>query len=1104
MKKLLLLAVLSVLVSGYALLGQTNLITGTVTSGVEGEGPIPGVAVSAKGTTVGALTDLNGKYSLQVPQNVTTLVFSYIGMKKQEVEIGGRSVIDVVLEPDITGLDEVVVTALGISREKKSLGYATQQIGGEAVSKIQTNNFVNSLSGKISGVNIRQNNNMGGSTNVIIRGAKSLTGSNQALFVVDGVPIDNSNINNAGQLSGRSGYDYGNTASDINPNDIESIDVLKGAAASALYGSRAANGVIMITTKKGAARTGKGIGVTFNSNVTFGTVDKSTFPKYQQSYGGGYGPFYSEGDHPGLEEFVDVNGDGTPDLTIPFYEDASMGEKFDPNLMVYHWDAFIPESPNYLQAKPFVPSPNGPLSFFNTSRSLTNTFDISGGNELATFRFSYTNLDQTSIMPNSSLKRNNFVFNGSYNMLKTLKLTASANYVNTTGRGRNSTGYSDNILTSFRQWYQVDTDVKMLKDLFEKTNRNITWNPKGFNSEGVFDPTPNYWDNPYWVRFRNYETDERNRIIGFTQADWSATPWLSFMGRAAIDTYSELTEERKAVGSVSGEFGVGRPDVTSGYSRLTRTFLETNIDFMATFKKDITEDLNISALLGTNIRRRRIDQVYASTNNGLSVPDVYALSNSVDPMLPPEETAPKIGVNGYYASASLGFRDMFYLDGTWRIDQSSTLPKNNWTYNYPSISGSFIFSQLVDAPWLDLGKLRLNYAEVGNDAPFASVTDVYVPVAPFSGVSMASVSSTKNNPSLKPERTKSIEGGLEINILQSRLGLDLALYKSNTINQILPVSVSFATGYSAKFVNAGELENKGVELRFTGVPVRIGGFDWTLTINWARNRNKVVALQEGIENLQIAALQGGVTINARVGEPYGAIQGTDYVYQNGKRVVLPTGYYQLSPTSDIVLGNINPDWTGGLQNTFRFKDLSLSFLLDMQQGGDIFSLDLWYGMATGLYQETVYTNDLGNPVRDPVIPIRDPGTGAITGYDPASGGVVLDGVLADGTPNTRRVPGNDYRVFGYARNPNRAFVYDASFVKLREVSLTYNFPRTLLANTFIGGASLSFIGSNLWIIHKNLPHADPEASQSAGNIQGWQSGVMPSTRNFGFSLNLQF
>jgi TonB-linked SusC/RagA family outer membrane protein len=1099
MKKLLLLIVLSVFIGGSALFAQTIVITGTVTSSVEGEGTIPGVSVFVQGTTIGANTDANGKYSLAVPQNAATLVFTYIGMKRVEVAIAGQTVINVIMEPDLLGLNEVVVTALGITREKKSLGYATQQVSGDAVSTVKTDNFVNSLSGKIAGVNIRANGNMGGSTNVIIRGSKSLTGNNQALFIIDGVPVDNANTNNTGQKTGRSGYDYGNAASDINPNDIASIDVLKGAAASALYGARAANGVIMITTKKGSAQATKALGVSLNSNVTLGVMDKSTFPKYQTNYGGGYGPYYGS-TYPGLEDFVDVNGDGTPDLTIPFYEDASMGQEFDPNLMVYHWDAFVPESPNYLTKTPFVNAKNGAASFFNTAVSYTNSIDIAGGSDKSTFRLAYTNMDQTGIMPNSSLKKNSFNFNGSYNMLNNLKVTASANYVNTMGKGRNSTGYSDNIMSSFRQWYQVDTDMQMLKDLWEKTGRNITWNPKGFDGAGVFDPTPNYWDSPYWVRYKNFQTDERNRLIGFTQADWKATDWLSFMGRISVDTYSELQEERKAVGSVAGELGVGRPDVTSGYSRLERSFLETNVDFMATFKKDITESLNINGLLGTNIRRQKIDRVFTSTNNGLSVPDVYALSNSVDPMAPPEELLSQIGLNGYFASVSLGYNNMLYLDGTYRIDQSSTLPKTAWTYQYPSISGSFLFSELVNASWLQLGKLRLNYAAVGNDAPFASVLDTYVPVAPFTGNPLVSVANTKNNPDLKPERTKSMEAGLEMSFLQSRVGFDLAVYKSNTINQILPVTISRAVGYSSKYVNAGELQNKGVELKLMGTPLQVAGFQWDITLNWTRNLNEVVALQEGIENLQIASLQGGVTINARVGQPYGAIQGTDYVINEatGKRQILSTGYYQTTAKSDIVLGNVNPDWNGGIQNSLSYKNVNLSFLVDIQQGGDIFSLDMWYGMATGLYAETDFINDLGNPVRDPVI-------GSVAaGYNPASGGVVLDGVLADGTVNKRRVPANDYRLFGYSKNPNRAFVYDASYVKLREVVLTYEFPKTLMAKTFIQGASLSFVGSNLWILHKNLPHADPEASQSAGNIQGWQSGVMPTTKNFGFSLNLQF
>jgi len=1105
MKKLLILAFLFVLVNEHTLQAQTNVVTGKVTSSVEGEGAIPGVAVAAKGTTVGTITDLEGSYSLTVPEGATTLVFSYIGMKRQEIEIAGQSVIDVVMEPDLMGLEEVVVTALGISREKKSLGYATQQLGNEAVTTVKTDNFVNTLSGKVAGVNIKQNGNMGGSTNVIIRGSKSLTGNNQALFVIDGVPVDNANTNNSGQRTGRSGYDFGNAASDINPNDIETIDVLKGAAASALYGSRAANGVIMITTKKGSARASKDVGVTLNSNVTLGFIDESTFPKYQTHYGGGYGPYYSDGDHPGLEQFVDVNGDGTLDYTIPFYEDASMGERFDPNLNVYHWDAFVPESPNYLQARPFVMPDNGPIDFFDTSVSLSNSVDISGGSETATFRLGYSNIDQQGIMPNSYLKKNSITFSGTYNILKNLKISTSANYVNNRGKGRNPTGYSDNILSSFRQWNQVNTDLKLQKELFEKTGRNVTWNPKGFNDEGVFDFTPNYWDNPYWSRHKNYETDERNRVIGFAQADWKATPWLNFMGRFSVDTYSELQEERRAVGSVAQEFGVGRPEVTSGYSRLNRNFLESNIDFMATFNRDITEDFNINALLGTNIRRQRIDRVFQSTNNGLAVPDVYALSNSVDAMAPPEELLSKIGNNGYFTSVSLGFRDMLYLDGTYRMDQSSTLPKDNWTYFYPSISGSFLFSQVIMGAWLELGKLRLNYAEVGSDAPFAIVLDTYIPIAPFTGNSLATIAERKNNSDLKPERTKSIEGGLEMSFLNGRAGFDFAMYKSNTINQILPVSVSYSTGYEDKFVNAGELQNKGIELRFMATPVRYNDFQWDVVLNWSRNRNEVVSLEEGIENLQIASLQGGVTINARVGEPYGAIQGTDYVLSaSGRRVISPDGYYELPETSDHVIGNINPEWLGGLQNTFRYKDFSLSFLFDMQRGGDIFSLDLYYGLGTGIYEETDFINDLGNPVRDPVIEIIDPVTEEVTGYGPESGGVILNGVQEDGAENTVRVPGNDYNLFGEATNPNSAFVYDASFVKLREVVLTYNFPKSLLANSFISGASISLVGSNLWILHKNLPHADPEASQSAGNIQGWQSGVMPTTRNFGFNLSLQF
>ncbi|OQX82105.1 MAG: SusC/RagA family protein [Bacteroidetes bacterium 4484_276] len=1104
MRKFTLLLALMFFIGTQVTLAQTSTITGTVTNAEDG-GTIPGVSVVVKGTTYGTTTDLQGLYSLNVPPDAESLIFSFVGMKTAEKKIGGSTVIDVVMEPEATSIEGVVVTALGISREKKSLGYSTQQLEGDAVNKVKGDNFLSNLSGKAAGVQIKTNNNMGGSANIIIRGSSSITGNNQALIVVDGIPISNSNTNNSGQTTGRSGYDFGSAASDIDPNNIESMNVLKGAAATALYGSRAANGVILITTKKGRKSVGglKILGVTLNSNVTTGIIDKSTFPKYQTNYGAGYGPFYSDTDTPGLEFIYDVDGDGQVDLTVPTTEDASMGQEFDPGLMVFQWDSYDPANPNYHKATPWVNSPNDPIEFFETPWSFTNNIDVMGGGDKSTFRLAYTNIDQTGLMPNSSLKKNNFLLNGSYDVLDNLKVTASANYINTKGKGRNSTGYSDNILSSMRQWWQMNVDILQQKDIYDATGRNVSWNPKS-----PTNLTPIYWDNPYWVRYENYETDERNRLIGYAQVDWKIGSYFSIMGRASIDTYNELQEERKNIGSVSGELGVGRPDVTSGYSRFTRTFRETNFDLIGKFSKYLTDDLNLTALVGTNIRRSIEDQVFESTDGGLIVPGIFALSNSVNQMLAPEERLAEIGVNGVFAGFSLGYKNFAYLDANVRRDQSSTLPEDKNAYFYPSVSGSFLFSSLMeDQSWLQLGKLRLGYAEVGNDAPWGSTKDTYVLNGIWSGTAMFSLPSNKANDLLEPERTKSTEVGLEMVFMQNRLGFDISYYNKNTDHQIIPVAVSYATGYSGKWVNAGEVQNQGVELTLRGTPVVNSDFRWDITLNWAKNKNEVVALEEGLENIQLARLQGGVSINARVGEPYGTIQGTDYVYDdNGNRVIGSNGYYLKSTTSDKILGDVNPDWIGGINNAFSYKNWSFSFLIDWQQGGSIFSLDQWYGMGTGLYEETDFTNDLGNPVRDPVVENEDG-----NGYASNSGGLVLEGVVNVGTEeapvyetNTTRVPGGDYRVFGWSKNPNKAFVFDATYIKLRELVVSYSIPKSSLAKTPLQGVTFSLVGSNLWIISKDLKHADPEASQGAGNIQGWQSGVMPTTRNIGFSVNLQF
>lgn len=1057
---------------------QEKMISGTVS---DGTGPLPGVNVLIKGTTTGVETDFDGKYSIKAKTG-DILVFSFVGMKTIEKTVNSSNTINLSMVSDNV-LDEVVVTALGISRDKKSLGYATQEVKGEELTTNKSGNFVNALSGKASGVQIRKNNNMGGSTNVVIRGNASLTGSNQALFVIDGVPINNANSNSSGQSQGTGGYyDYGNTASDINPEDIESINVLKGAAASALYGSRAANGVIMITTKKG--KNSKGIGVTINSGVSFGKIDKSTFAKYQTQYGAGYGPYY--GGPGGYWNEEDINGDGNDDQVVVYTEDASYGAAFDPNLLVYQWDSFDPDSPNYKTATPWVNAKNGPISFFETPVTVTNSISLDKSLESGSFRLNYTQFDQSGLMPNSEIKKHNFSMSGNFKLSDKLTATGYANYIKTKGLGRNSTGYGDNIISNFKQWWQTNVDIQQQKDIYFATRRNVTWNPATSQAGSA----PIFWDNPYWTRYENYQNDSRNRFVGNVSLTYEFTDWLNVTGRIATDTYSELQEERRANGSVPSNFGVSRGPVDSGYGRRNISNTETNYDLMFNFNKDLTDKLNLKGIIGTNIRRNHYQSIYASTAGGLSVPKLYSLQNSVGPLPLPVERDEKIGVDGVYASASFGYDGTLFFDATLRRDHSSTLPKDNSTFYYPSFAGSFVFSKLTTFDWLSFGKLRANYAEVGNSAPFDFLYDTFTVNIP-PGTPSTSVGNTKKNPNLKPERTKSFEAGLEMKLFKNRLGFDFAFYKNNSVDQIVRVPVSTATGYLNKVLNAGEIENKGFELSLNGTPIKTDDFTWNANVNWSKNKSKVLSLTEGITNLQLGSFQGGITINATVGQPYGIIQGTDYTYLNGEKVVDPSnGQYIKTSTSDQNIGDTNPDWLMGISNSFKYKNLSLSFLIDIQQGGSIFSLDQYYGLATGLYAETAYINDLGNPVRNSIA---------------NGGGFINPGVNPDGSANTTRIRADRFGAFGYRRGlPDAAFVYDASYVKLREVAITYNFKDELLDRTFLKAASISFTGSNLWIIHKNLPHADPESGLSSGNLQGYSVGSLPTTRDFGFNVKLQF
>lgn len=554
-------------------------------------------------------------------------------------------------------------------------------------------------------------------------------------------------------------------------------------------------------------------------------------------------------------------------------------------------------------------------------------------------------------------------------------------------------------------------------------------------------------------------------------------------------------DERIAVGSQG----------TPGYTRYDISWSERNYDLIASFDKNVGTDFNVKALVGTNRRRSEYTYLGQATSGGLIVPGLYSIANSKGTIPNPVEKYEPRAADGYFAGLTLGYKETLVLDGTFRRDRSSTLPSSSNAYNYFGVSAGWIFSKHIpQLDWISYGKLRLNYAEVGNDAPWGSVKDVYDQPTPFGSSVLFSMAGTKNNQHLLPERTVSREAGLEMSFLNNRFGFDVTYYATNTFNQILAASVSTATGFNSQYVNAGNIQNKGVELSAYIVPVRTKDFSWNINVNWTRNRNKVVELFKDetgneIKNISLGSFQAGVSVNATKGEPYGTIQGKTYMMIDPKdpgntiawdgvspRLISSTGYYAATSTTTNVFGSYNPDWVGGIYNTFKYKNFSLGFLIDMRKGGTLWSLDMYYGMNfTGVYPESVGVNENGKSIRT-----TDDG-----------GGVILPGVLKDGSVNTKRVA-LDANQPGA---PASEFAYDASYIKLRETVLTYSFPQSLFKNAgYIKGVDFSIIGRNLWLIHKNLPYSDPEENLSSGNIQGMQSGAYPTTRTLGFNLNVKF
>ncbi|MCP4437449.1 MAG: SusC/RagA family TonB-linked outer membrane protein [Aureispira sp.] len=1070
-------------------------ITGTITDA--DNNPLMGATVLAKGTTVGAFSDIDGLYSLDVPEGTTILSFSYVGYTTQEQEIGTSNTLDVTLVEGLT-VDNVVVTALGISREEKSLGYAVQKVDGDALNEAKEVNVVNSLQGKIAGVQITgASGNMGGSSRILIRGANSVTGQNQPLFVVDGVPVDNSNFTSADQARGGGGYDYGNAIQDINPDDIESVTVLKGPTAAALYGSRAANGVIMIKTKTGKnIKKKKGIGVSINAGVTFDQV--AVLPKFQNEYGGGFGfdTLWASADP---DAFIDGNGNGVIDqgegdyydanngsyALLPNYAvDESWGPKLDQGTMVRHWDSWDKtDSENYLKAREWKSNPNNIRDFFRTGVTFSNNISFGGATEKSAFRLSYTNLHQDFVYDNSRLDRNSVNFTGSTTLAEKLHVAVNATYVGSAAKGRPGTGYDGNTVTQqFYQWGQRQWDVQRMKDNYISGDGvHQTWNRKSYD-----DGTPQYTDNPFWTLNENYQNDSRNRFFGNFALTYDITEKFRIRGRAMTDFYSDRREERIAIQSQN----------TPKYEESVRNVHENNFDFMFNYNDQFGDDFSLNAFVGTNYMMRSYHRNVEETVGGINVPGFYNVANSTNSPKVDDYLEQK-AIYSVFGSASLGYKNMLYLDITARNDWSSTLPAGKRSYFYPSTTLSFVFSELLNAKWFSFGKVRVGWAQAGNDASPYKLDPVYNPsigrdereTYGINGNPVTVLTRSMNNPNLRNELTSSIEAGIDVRFFQNRLGLDFTFYNNISTNQIINLELSPTTGATSATINSGKMLNRGIEVMLNGTPVKSKSFRWDASLNLAHNYNEVVELHPDVENLSLQTAPFAVSVNAKEGEGYGTIMGYDFVYDDaGNKLVDAAGRY--ARTDEVVpLGNVMAKMTGGLNNNFSYKGVYLGFLIDFQWGGSLFSTTNMWAKYSGMTEETIANN------------IREDGIVVDGVYEE---GTTIDGTDVSGQQNTSTLDANSHFFYNQGYRIAAADVYDASYIKLREVRLGYNFPKSLVSKIGLQSARLSVVGRNIAILFKNIPHLDPEAALSTDNVQGIEGAQLPSIRSIGINLNLTF
>lgn len=1021
--------------------------------------PVIGATVQDDSNKKGVITDMNGTFTIKVSSRNATLNVSYIGMKSQKVKVNNRPHITIELQEESVAIDEVVVTALGIKREAKALGYAIAEVKSDELTAGRESNLMSALSGKVAGVDISSTGGgVGESTRVIIRGNSQLSGSNMPLYVIDGVPMDNTQLGSANE---NGGYDYGDGISSLSPENIETISVLKGASASALYGSRASNGVVLITTKTG--QKGQGLGIEFSSNVSMVKL-LSGFDDYQRVYGQG------RNGQPPLNE-VDAKG-----TTM-----SAWGAQLDPNLMIQTFDGSY---------KPYGNIENNILSFFRTGLATTNSVALSGGTDTSTFRVSVSDMRTKDIVPSSEMNRTSFTVRGSTKLGKKMGIEARVDY--TIENVRNRPGLSDdpsNIGNSIIG-LAPNLDQHWLAESYkDEFGRYIDWNGNNV-----------YRTNPYWVINEMRNQTKRNRVIGFLQYHYDILPYLRFQFKAGTDFYNFQATE------FSSKY---TPTAPGGEMSVTqRNVREDNYEAMLRFNKRFWKDrLDVTAFIAGNIRRNESDRLINKGERQV-VDGLESITNYSSPHSPQHSLVRK-QVNSLYGAINLGYKDYAYVDFTVRNDVSSTLSKTHRSYMYPSVSGSFIFSKFfnIENTPLSFGKLRASWAKVGGDTdPYQLSLTYGLSDVIFQGTSLGVIKSDRvPYRDLKPTSTYSYEIGTDLRFFKGRVMLDFGYYFQTTKNQILGLPVSTTTGYKRAMINAGEIQNKGIELALSVIPVQTKNFEWEATVNLARNKNMVKSLHEEVKDYQLSAARwANAFVYASEGQPYGVIVGQGFKRDPDGNVIFENGL----PTYDSetkVLGNGTHDFTLGVQQAFRYKGLSVSLLFDMKWGADIYSMSARQAYSNGTSKGTLQGRAEWYNSEEQ----RKAANVSEANWVP-TGGFVGQGVMNIGTsenpvyaPNNVVVNPENYWK-NVTSNTAEPFIHDASFIKLREMNISYSLPRKLLKKTPIRSLSISMYGRNLFTFYKNVKNIDPESNYSNGNGQGLEYGSLPSRRTFGVGLNIKF